>query len=258
MKISTFNVNGINGRLPRLLDWLAETAPDIVCLQELRTADASFPYQALEENGYRGIWHGQRAHHGVAILAKGMVPTETRRGLPGEETDMQTRYIEATVEDAVVASVYLPNGNPVPSLNFDYKLRWFDRFIDHLSGLYALPKPAVVAGDLNVVATDFDIYSPDWWRTDAVMQPETREAYRRLLDQGWIDAIRVLHPRERMYTYWTTEAAYRNARGFRLDYFLLNGAAGRLLESAGVDSQHRGRDRASDHAPVWLKLKRGP
>jgi exodeoxyribonuclease-3 len=254
LKIATYNVNGVNGRLPRLLEWLAETSPDIVCLQELKTDDSKFPARALEEEGYRAVWHGQRSFHGVAILAKGEQPTETRRGLPGEDADVQSRYLEAKVKGLVVASVYLPNGNPVPSPNFDYKLRWFDRFIEYASHLYKFGTPVIIAGDLNVVPTDFDIYNPGWWRFDAVIQPQTRQAYARLLAQGWTDAVRTLHPRERMYSYWVNEAAFRGNRGFRMDFLLLNEAASARLVGAGVDAQYRGREKPSDHAPVWVVL----
>jgi exodeoxyribonuclease-3 len=254
VKIATFNVNGVNGRLPRLLEWLAETAPDVVCLQELKTDDTKFPHKALGDAGYGAVWHGQRAFHGVAILAKSETPTETRRGMPGESADTQARYVEAHAKGLTVASVYLPNGNPVPSPNFDYKLRWFERFIVYAKRLYAMKEPVVVAGDLNVVPTDFDIYNPTWWRFDAVMQPQTRDAYRRLLAQGWTDAVRSLHPSERMYSYWTTEAAFARNKGFRLDFVLLNEAAAARVRDAGVDAQYRGRERPSDHAPVWVTL----
>ena len=254
MKIATFNVNGVNGRLPRLREWLVETSPDVACLQELKTDDTKFPAKPLAEIGYEAVWHGQRAFHGVAILAKGETPRESRRGLPGDDTDVQARFVEAEAGGATIASVYLPNGNPVPSPNFDYKLRWFDRFIRYAKRLYALPAPAVIAGDLNVVPTDFDIYNPGWWRFDAVMQPQTREAFAKLLAQGWTDAVRSLYPRERMYSYWVNEVAFRKNRGFRLDFILLNGAATKALRAAGVDAAHRGREKPSDHAPVWVEL----
>ena len=254
MRIATYNVNGVNGRLPRLPDWLRETSPDVVCLQELKTDDSKFPEKALADAGYGAVWHGQRAFHGVAVLAKGETPVETRRGIPGEAADVQARYLEAHAKGLLVASVYLPNGNPVPSPNFDYKLRWFDRFIDYAKRLYGLGEPVVIAGDLNVVPTDFDIYNPHWWRFDAVMKPQTREAYQRLLAQGWTDAVRSLYPKERMYSYWVNENAYRRGHGFRLDFLLLNEAAGARLQQAGVNAEHRVRERPSDHAPVWVGL----
>jgi exodeoxyribonuclease-3 len=252
--VATYNVNGVNGRLPRLLEWLRETSPDVACLQELKTDDTKFPAKAIESAGYGAVWHGQRSHHGVAVLAKGQAPRERRRGLPGEPGDTQPRYLEAEAKGLVVASVYLPNGNPVPSPNFDYKLRWFERFIAHAKGLAGAQEPVVLAGDLNVVPTDFDIYNAWWWRSDAVMQPQVREAYARLLAQGWTDAARKLHPKERMYTYWTTEAAFRQDKGFRLDFLLVNRAAADRLRACGVDREYRGRDRPSDHAPAWVRL----
>ena len=254
MRIATFNVNGVNGRLPRLREWLAETSPDAVCLQEIKTDDTRFPAKPLAEIGYEAVWHGQRAFHGVAILGKGETPRESRRGLPGDASDVQARFVEAQVKGVTLACVYLPNGNPVPSPNFDYKLRWFERFNRHAKRLYALPGPAVIAGDLNVVPTDFDIYNAGWWRFDAVMQPQTREAYGELLAQGWTDAIRSLHADDRMYSYWVNEVAFRKNRGFRLDFLLLNAAATRTLRASGVDAEYRGRAKPSDHAPVWVEL----
>jgi exodeoxyribonuclease-3 len=241
-----------------LLEWLRETEPDVVCLQELRTDDTKFPAAAIRDAGYGAVWHGQRAHHGVAILARGKEPVEIRRGLPGDSSDAQTRYLEATVGDLVVASIYLPNGNPVPSANFDYKLRWFERFLAHAETLYASARPHVLAGDLNVVPTDFDIYNAYWWRFDAVMQPQTRDAYARLLDQGWMDSARALHPRERMYTYWTTERAFSQNKGFRMDFLLVNDPLKARVSAAGVDAEYRGRMKPSDHAPAWIELRSRP
>ena len=254
--IATYNVNGINGRLPRLLEWLRERKPDVVCLQELKTNDTKFPAQAIMDAGYDAIWHGQRAHHGVAILAKSERPIELRRGLPDAGSDSQTRYLEAQAKEIVVASIYLPNGNPVPSPNFDYKLAWFERLIGHAGKLYASGKHVLLAGDLNVVPTDFDIYNPGWWRFDAVMQPTTRDAYRRLLAQGWMDTARALHPKERMYTYWVNDDAFRQGRGFRMDFILLSAALQPRVMAAGVDAEYRGRERPSDHAPAWVLLER--
>jgi exodeoxyribonuclease-3 len=253
MKIATYNVNGVNGRLPRLLEWLAETGPDVVCLQEIKTTDEKCPARALADAGYESIWHGQRSHHGVAILAKGERPVEVRRGLPGDDTDKQARYLEADVKGVRVASVYLPNGNPHPGPKFDYKLAWFERFNAHARSL--LDTPAVLAGDLNVVPTKADIYNEWLWREDAVVQPETRAAFRRLLDQGWVDATRQLHPDERIYTFWVNDAAFRRNAGFRMDFLLLSpGLAGRLV-ATGVDAEHRGRGKPSDHAPAWVQLR---
>jgi exodeoxyribonuclease-3 len=254
LKIATYNVNGVNGRLPRLLEWLAETAPDIVCLQELKTDDTKFPARAIEEAGYGAVWHGQRSHHGVAILAKGEAPREIRRGLPGDDDDRQARYLQAEVKGLVVASIYLPNGNPQPGPKFDYKLAWFERLIRHAESLYASGQPVVLAGDLNVVPTNFDIYNAWAWRFDAVMQPETRYAYERLLAQGWTDTHRHLHPKERIYTFWVNAEYFRRNAGFRMDFLLLNAPLTAHLQTAGVDTEFRGRERASDHAPTWIVL----
>ena len=252
MKIATYNVNGVNGRLPRMLDWLHETAPDIVCLQEIKTDDTKFPARAIEQAGYGAVWHGQRSHHGVAVLAKGETPREIRRGLPGDEADRQARYLEAEVKGLVVASIYLPNGNPQPGPKFDYKLAWFDRLIRHADSLHGSGRAVVLAGDLNVVPTNFDIYNAWAWRLDAVMQPETREAYGRLLAQGWTDAHRHLHPEERIYTFWVNAGYFRRNAGFRMDFLLLNAPLTARLQAAGVDAEFRGREGASDHAPTWI------
>jgi exodeoxyribonuclease-3 len=254
VKIATFNVNGVNGRLSRLLEWLEETGPDIVCLQEIKTEDHKCPAKALEDAGYGSIWHGQRAHHGVAILARDDAPREIRRGLPGGREDTQARYIEAEVKGLVVASIYLPNGNPQPGPKFDYKLAWFDRLNAHAQTLLDAARPAVLAGDLNVVPTNEDIYNPWAWRFDAVMQPETREAWERLLAQGWIDSHRRVHPVDRIYTFWVNHEYFRRNAGFRMDFVLLSLDIGRRLTAAGVDVAHRGRDKASDHAPTWIVL----
>ena len=254
MKIATFNVNGVNGRLPRLLEWLAEAQPEVACLQEIKTSDPKFPAQPLRTAGYGAIWHGQRSHHGVAILARDGDPQERRRGLPGDDDDGQARYLEADVGGLVVASVYLPNGNPIGSPNFAYKLAWFDRFIAYAGELIAHDGPVILAGDLNVIPTNFDIYNPWAWRFDAVMQPETRAAFGRLLEQGWVDAVRLLHPTQRMYSFWVNAHAFERGAGFRLDFLLLNRLAADRLRAAGVDQHCRGRDKPSDHAPVWIEL----
>jgi exodeoxyribonuclease-3 len=254
MKVATYNVNGVNGRLPRLLEWLQETRPDIACLQELKTDDSKFPARALEAAGYGAVWHGQRAHHGVAILARGAAPVEIRRGLPGDADDVQARYLEASVKGLVVASIYLPNGNPQPGPKFDYKLAWFERLIAHAEALRRSARPTILAGDFNVVPTKADIYNAWIWREDAVLQPESQEAYRRLLARGWIDATRHLHPKERVYTFWVNADAYRRNAGFRMDFLLLSPDLAPVLKAAEVDHQHRGRERPSDHAPVWVEL----
>jgi exodeoxyribonuclease-3 len=255
VKIATFNINGIGARLPRLLEWLEREAPDVACLQELKAPDTAFPSAALRDAGYGAIWHGQKSWNGVAILAKGADPIEIRRGLPGDPDDTHSRYIEAGVRGIVVASLYLPNGNPQPGPKFDYKLKWFERLIEHARTLYGSDQPVVLAGDFNVVPTDFDIYNPTSWRKDALLQPETRDAYARLLSQGWVDALRARHPDEPIYTFWDYFRNHwpRNA-GLRIDHLLLNRAlAPRLLE-ANVDRWVRGQQSASDHAPTWVEL----
>jgi exodeoxyribonuclease-3 len=254
MKIATYNVNGVNGRLPRLLEWLAESRPDVACLQELKTGDATFPAQAIEAAGYGAVWHGQPRHHGVAILARGEVPVEVRRGLPGDDSDGQSRYLEADVLGLRIASVYLPNGNPQPGPKFDYKLAWFERLARHAQALVDARLDVVMAGDFNVVPTNADIYNAWAWRFDAVLQPQTRTAYRDLLAQGWVDATRRLHPDERVYTFWVNDAAFRRNAGFRMDFLLLTPSLAQRLTRAEVDTEHRGRERPSDHAPVWIDL----
>lgn len=255
MKVATYNVNGVNGRLPRLLEWLREARPDIVCLQELKTDDTKFPARALEEARYGAVWHGQRSHHGIAILARDEVPVEKRRGLPGDANDRESRYLEAVVKGLTVASIYLPNGNPQPGPRFDYKLAWFERLILHTKKLSSAPQPVVLGGDFNVVPTDIDIYNAWVWREDAVMQPESREAYGRLLAQGWTDSTRHLYPHEKIYTFWTNSSAFARNAGFRMDFLLLNSALLPRLVKTQVDAQHRGRERPSDHAPVWVELR---
>ena len=255
MKIATFNVNGVKGRLPRLLEWLEETRPEVVCLQEIKTGDPSGPAQALESAGYRGVWHPQRSHHGVAVLARNEAPREVGRTLPGDPADLASRWLECDVQGLRVVSVYLPNGNPVPSDNFDYKQRWMERLIAHAQSLMASGLPVVLAGDFNVVPTNRDIYNAGSWRFDAVLQPETREKYERLMAQGWVDATRHLHPTQRIYTFWVNEAAFQRNAGFRMDFLLLSPALAPRLQATGVDAEQRGREKPSDHAPVWITLK---
>ncbi len=257
MRIATFNINNVNRRLPNLLAWLGATKPDIVCLQELKAGDRAFPAAAMGEAGYQAVWQGERSWNGVAILARGAEPILTRRALPGDAGDKQARYIEAAVSGVLVACLYLPNGNPQPGPKFHYKLAWFERLIAHAATLYALDAPVVLAGDFNVVPTPFDIYPSRSWDRDALVQPAPRACFGRLLDQGWTDAIRSLHPREPMYTFWDymRERWPRDA-GLRLDHLLLNEAAAARLTSSGVDRDVRGREGASDHAPAWVRLKR--
>jgi exodeoxyribonuclease III len=256
MKIATFNINNVNRRLPNLLAWLSTARPDVVCLQELKTTDASFPRGAIRDAGYGALWRGQRSWNGVAILAKDAEPILIRDELPGDPADVQSRYIEAAIKGVLVACIYLPNGNPQPGPKFDYKLAWFERLIAHAAELYAMGVPAVLAGDYNVVPTDQDIYPTKSWANDALLQPESRVAFRRLLDQGWIDAIRALHPSEPMYTFWDyNRDRWRRDAGLRLDHLLLSAPLAARLAAAGVDRQVRGQEGASDHAPAWITLR---
>jgi len=258
MKIATYNVNGVNGRLPVLLRWLAEAKPDIVCLQELKAPDEKFPAAAIREIGYDAVWHGQKSWNGVAILSRVGSIRETCRGLPGDPEDSHSRYLEAAVNGVLVGALYLPNGNPRPGPKFDYKLRWFARLIDHAADLMASGLPVVLAGDFNVMPTDRDVYKPERWLDDALFAPEVRDAYARLLAQGWTDALRDLHPDATIYTFWDyfRNAFARNA-GLRIDHLLLSPALAGRLEAAEVDTQVRGWEKTSDHAPVWVRLGEG-
>jgi exodeoxyribonuclease-3 len=256
MKIASFNINNVNRRLANLLEWLETAAPDVVCLQELKATDASFPKAAIRDAGYGAMWRGQRTWNGVAILAKNAKPILTREELPGDATDTQSRYIEAAVSGVLIACIYLPNGNPQPGPKFDYKLAWFKRLIAYAAEILATGVPAVLAGDYNVVPTDLDIYPTKSWANDALLQPESRAAFQRLLDQGWTDAIRTLHPSEPMYTFWDykRDRWQRNA-GLRLDHLLLSPPLVSRLAEAGVDRDVRGQEGASDHAPAWIVLR---
>ena len=254
MKIATFNINNIQRRLSVLLAWLKKAKPDIVCLQELKAAHDAFPAAAIERAGYSFVHRGEKTWNGVAILARKSRPIVTRLELPGDPGDRQSRYIEAAVNGVLVGCLYLPNGNPQPGPKFDYKLAWFERLLDHAQHLRAGPHPAILAGDFNVVPTDADIYNAWLWRFDAVIQPETRAAWGRLLAQGWIDATRRLHPDERVYTFWVNAEAFQRRAGFRMDFLLLDPRLGGRLQRAGVDAEERGREKASDHAPVWVEL----
>ncbi|WP_334160973.1 exodeoxyribonuclease III [Phenylobacterium sp.] len=255
MKIATFNINNVNKRLANLLAWLERAQPDVVCLQETRTSDALFPASALEAAGYGAVWTGERTWNGVAILARGGTPVPTRRALPGDPDDHQARYIEAAVGGVLVGCLYLPNGNPQPGPKFAYKLAWFDRLIAHAADLLAADVPAMLAGDYNVVATDLDIYRVKPRTADALQQPQTKAAFRRLLDQGWTDAIRALHPDARIYTFWDyLRDAWGRDAGMRLDHLLLSPRLAPRLAAAGVDREVRGEPGASDHAPAWITL----
>jgi len=256
IKLATFNVNGIRSRLPHVLQWLEREAPDVACLQELKSADHGFPKAEFERAGYGALWKGQSSWNGVAILARGSEPVEIRRELPGDPGDDHSRYLEAAVAGIVVACIYLPNGNPQPGPKFDYKLRWFDRLIAHANALFASGHPVALLGDFNVVPTDRDIYNPASWRKDALLQPESRERYAALLDQGWTDALRAMHPDEPVYTFWDYfREHWRRDAGLRIDHVLLNASLAPRLKAAGVDRWVRALEKPSDHAPVWVQLR---
>lgn len=256
MKIVTYNVNGIKARLPRLLEYLAEQQPDIVCLQELKSSDDTFPEADIRAAGYGGVWHGQKGFNGVAVLAKGTDPVERQRGLAGEDEDDHSRYLEVEVDELIVASIYLPNGNPQPGPKFDYKLRWIDRLAARARRLLAEERPTVLAGDYNVIPNDDDVYSVRAMEDDALMQPESRAGFRALVAQGWTDALRTRHPRGGVWTFWDYQAgAWQRDAGFRIDHLLLSPQAADRLVDAGVSKEYRGRDKASDHAPTWAILR---
>ena len=257
VKIATFNINSVRNRLPSLLEWLEDAQPDVACLQELRVYQEEFPVREIEAAGYYSLWQGQKPrYNGVAILSRGKAPVEVRRGLPGDRADLHARYLEAAVDGVLIACLYAPNGNPQPGPKFDYKLAWLARLIAHAEALYASGVPVVLAGDYNIVPTPADIYATTSYDDDALVQPESRDMYRRLLDHGWTDAIRALYPKETIYTFWDymRKRWERNA-GLRIDHLLLNPESRKRLKAAGVDKAVRGRPGASDHAPAWVELK---
>jgi exodeoxyribonuclease III len=256
MKIATYNVNGVNGRLVVLLRWLKEAKPDIVCLQELKAPQEKFPEKAIKDLGYDALWHGQKSWNGVAILSRVGEPEEVRKALPGDPDDSHSRYIEAMVNGMLIGCLYLPNGNPAPGPKFDYKLKWFDRLIAHAEQLVSFKKPVVLVGDYNVMPTDLDVYKPERWVDDALFRPEVKAAFKKLVSQGWTDAIRTLYPDEKIYTFWDYfRNAYGRNAGLRIDHFLLNKKLKKQLVSAGVDKHVRGWEKTSDHAPVWIELE---
>ena len=256
MKIATYNVNGVNGRLPVLLRWLNEAKPDIVCLQELKAPNEKFPLQALNDAGYTAKWHGQKSWNGVAILSRVGEINELRRVLPGDPEDSHSRYIEAIVNNMVIGCLYLPNGNPWPGRKFDYKLKWFKRLAIHSKKLLEQKVPVALIGDFNVMPAELDVYKPERWVNDALFRIEVRDAFKKLVEQGWTDAIRKLYPKEKIYTFWDYfRNAYQRDAGLRIDHFLLNAPLKRRLVNAGVDKHVRGWEKTSDHAPVWIELK---
>lgn len=255
MRIATYNVNGINGRLPVLLRWLEEYSPDVVVLQELKAPQDKFPETPIRDLGYDAIWHGQKSWNGVAMLSRVGEIHETRRGLPDDPDPSQSRYIEAAVNGVLIGGLYLPNGNPRPGPKFDYKLRWFDALIAHAAGLLDSGLPVMLAGDFNVMPTERDVYKPERWTDDALFAPEVREAFFRLTGQGWTDALRTIHPDQTIYTFFDYfRNAYARGAGLRIDHLLLSPALSDRLVDAGVDRDVRGWEKTSDHAPVWVEV----
>ena len=255
MKIATYNVNGVNGRLNVLLQWLEEAKPDVVCLQELKAPQDKFPIKAINDAGYNAIWHGQKQWNGVAILARDMEIEEVTRILPGDDEDLQSRYIEALINGIVIGCLYLPNGNPAPGPKLEYKLLWFERLAQRAASLLSLKIPVVLVGDYNVMPTELDVYKPEKWINDALFRPEVRKAFRDIVDQGWTDAIRTLYPHEKIYTFWDYfRNAYQRDAGLRIDHFLLSPQLAEKLKSGGVDRHVRGWEKTSDHAPVWITI----
>src|SRR5690606_1031162 len=256
MKIATFNINNVNKRLDNLLDWLADSEPDVVCLQELKAAQAAFPEEAIAAAGYDAVWVGQKTWNGVAILSRIGEPLVTCRQLPGDKEDLQARYLEAAVQGVLIACIYAPNGNPQPGPKFDYKLQWLERLRRRASALRKTGAPVVLAGDFNVAPTDLDIYPTKSWSDDALVQPESRAAFRKLLGRSWTDALRAIHPEERIYTFWHyMRNRWERVAGLRLDRLLLSPNLQDRLRGAGVDREVRGQPNASDHAPVWIELE---
>jgi len=255
MKIASFNVNGIAARLPVLLRWLAERGLDVACLQELKMPDERFPRTEIEAAGYGVVWHGQKSWNGVAILARGAEPIERRRALPGDPEDLHSRYIEASIGSLVIGCLYLPNGNPAPGPRFAYKLGWIERLLSHAEALIGAGERCALAGDYNIIPTEFDVYAPERWLGDALFRPEVRERFRRLLEAGWVDGVRKLHPTDRCYTFWKyLRNSFERDAGLRIDHLLLSAQLAASLQGGGVDREVRGWQRPSDHAPVWVEI----
>jgi len=256
MKIATYNVNGINGRLPVLLRWLEEEKPDIVCLQELKAPQEKFPIKAINDAGYKAIWEGQKSWNGVAILSKKHEIVEVQRALPGDEDDMQSRYIEAIIDKMVICCLYLPNGNPYPGPKFEYKLSWIKRLKKRADELIKMELPAILIGDFNIIPTDLDVYKPERWIDNALYRKEVKKAYQDILQKGWLDSIRAVFPDEKIFTFWDYfYKSYERNVGLRLDHILLSPYLAPMLKSGGIDRQVRGWEKSSDHAPVWIEVE---
>lgn len=257
MKIATYNVNGINGRLPVLLKWLKEAQPDIVCLQELKAPQDRFPLSEINNAGYAAIWKGQKQWNGVAILSKNLPITEVQNSLPGDEDDLQSRYLEVIIDQMVICCLYLPNGNPYPGPKFTYKLDWIKRLNKRTEEFIKMDLPAILIGDFNIIPTEIDVYKPEKWEDNALFRPEIRKAYQQLIKNGWTDSLRTLFPDEIIYTFWDYlyRSFDRNA-GMRLDHIFLSPYLKARLKNGGVDKHVRGWEKSSDHAPVWIELKK--
>jgi len=256
MKIATYNVNGINGRLPVLLRWLSQAKPDIVCLQELKAPQEKFPIEEINAAGYQAIWKGQKSWNGVAILSKDHEITEVQNSLPGNKDDVQSRYIEAIINKIVICCLYLPNGNPYPGEKFEYKLEWIKRLKKRANELIKMELPAILIGDFNIIPEEIDVYKPEKWIDDALFRKEVRKSFANLQKKGWIDSLRILNPGKQIFTFWDyMYHSYDRNAGMRLDHILISPYLASSLENSGVDSSVRGWEKSSDHAPVWITLK---
>lgn len=256
MKIATYNVNGINGRLPVLLKWLSQAKPDIVCLQELKAPQEKFPIEEINAAGYQAIWKGQKSWNGIAILSKGHEITEVQNSLPGNKDDVQSRYIEAIINKMVICCLYLPNGNPYPGEKFEYKLEWIKRLKKRANELIKMELPAILIGDFNIIPEEIDVYKPEKWIDDALFRKEVRKSFADLQKKGWIDSLRILNPGKQIFTFWDyMYHSYDRNAGMRLDHILISPYLASSLENSGVDSSVRGWEKSSDHAPVWITLK---